>query len=370
MDKRTKNLVKRLRPDDIAIIDHRDIDRVSAELLIEKKPALVVNAENSLTGKYPNFGPLMILAAGIPILDEVGSGIFDKINEGDTINIEGNDVMVSGDIIASGSILSNIEAELRLAESQKTLGKHLGDFAANTMEYLKEEKEILLENVDLPAIKTKFYGKQVLVVTRGHDYKKDLKALRPYIRDMKPVLVAVDGGADALLEQGYKPDLVVGDMDSISDEALTKAGELVVHGYPDGRAPGEQRCRELDLSETTFYYPGTSEDIAMLMAHEKGAELIVVVGAHNNLIDFMDKDRKGMASTFLVRLRIGASLVDAKGVNKLYKPKVKAWHLTLMVVAALITMTIIMIFSEPVRQFFTLLAMRLQVWLMRLQNLI
>ncbi|MBN1289593.1 MAG: hypothetical protein JXA49_08165 [Actinobacteria bacterium] len=370
LDKKTKNLVKRLRPDEIAIIDHRDIDRVSAELLIEKKPAMVVNADNSLTGKYPNFGPLMILAAGIPILDEVGSGIFEKINEGDTVTVEGNDVMVSGNIIASGGILSSLEAELRLAESQKTLGKHLGDFAANTMEYLKEEKEILLENVELPSIKTRFYGKQVLVVTRGHDYKKDLKALRPYIRDMKPVLVAVDGGADALLEQGYKPDLVVGDMDSISDEALAKAGELVVHGYPDGRAPGEKRCRDLDLPGTTFYYPGTSEDIAMLMAHEKGAELIVVVGGHNNIIDFMDKDRKGMASTFLVRLRIGASLVDAKGVNKLYKPKVKAWHLTLMVMAALITMTIIMVFSEPVRQFFTLLAMRLQVWLMRLQNLI
>lgn len=370
MDKRTKNLVKRLCEKEIAVIDHRDIDRVSAELLIEKKPALVINADNSLTGRYPNFGPLMILTAGIPILDEVGSDIFDKINEGDSITVDGNDIVVSGEAVASGCVLTSAEAEMRLAESQKTLGKHLGDFAANTMEYLKAEKEILLENVELPNIKTRFYGKQVLIVTRGHDYKKDLKALRPYIRDMKPVLVAVDGGADALLEQGFKPDLVVGDMDSISDEALMKSHELVVHGYTDGRAPGKKRCEDLNLQETTFYYPGTSEDIAMLMAYERGAELIVVVGGHNNIIDFMDKDRKGMASTFLVRLRIGATLVDAKGVNKLYKPKVKAWHLTVMVIAALITITIIMFFSEPVRQFFTLIAMRLQVWLMRLQNLI
>ena len=187
---------------------------------------------------------------------------------------------------------------------------------------------------------------------------------------MKPVMVAVDGGADALLEMGYEPRMIVGDMDSVSDEALRRHVELVVHGYADGRAPGQKRLDDLGLASTVFHYPGTSEDIAMLIAYEKGAEMIVLVGGHNNLIEFMDKDMKGMASTFLVRLRLGSALIDAKGVSELYHTRVKAWQLGLMAAAALLTVIIIILLSEPARQFISVLAMRFQVWLMKLQHLI
>ncbi len=370
LDKRTKNLVKRLNAGEVAIIDHTDIDMVSAESLVEKKPSVVVNAACSLTGFYPNLGPLVIVASGIRIVDEVGGEVFDLVKEGDAVRVDGSSIFRGEEEIASGRLLTMPEIEARIEESKKNLGKHLGDFAANTMEFLEIEKDILLETVDLPNISTELAGKQVLVVVRGHDYKRDLLALRPYLREMKPALVAVDGGADALLELGYEPDMIVGDMDSVSDDALRKAGELVVHGYRNGRAPGSERVEELGLASTVFHYPGTSEDIAMLIAYEKGAELIVIVGGHSNLVEFMDKDRKGMASTFLVRLRVGGILVDAKGVSKLYSTRVKWWHLALMVTAALVTIVIIVILSEPVRQFFTVLAMRFQVWLMKLQNLI
>ncbi|MBU4173509.1 MAG: hypothetical protein KKB90_08500 [Actinobacteria bacterium] len=370
LDKRTKNLVKRLNAGEVAIIDHTDIDMVSAESLVEKKPSVVVNAACSLTGTYPNLGPLIIAASGIRIVDEVGQEVFDLVKEGDAVRIHGGLILRGEEEVASGSVLTILEIETRVEESKKNLGKHLGDFAANTMEFLEAEKEILLESVDLPNITTIMAGKQVLIVVRGHDYKRDLLALRPYLREIKPVLIAVDGGADALLELGYKPDMIVGDMDSVSDNALRKASELVVHGYRDGKAPGRERLEELGLAQTVFRYPGTSEDIAMLIAYEKGAELIVMVGGHSNLVDFMDKDRKGMASTFLVRLRVGAILVDAKGVSRLYSTRVKGWHLALMVAAALVTIVIIILLSDPVRQFITVLAMRFQVWLMKLQNLI
>jgi uncharacterized membrane-anchored protein len=369
LDKRTKNLVKRLKPGEIAIIDHTDIDRVSAESLIECRPAFVVNAACSITGNYPNLGPLMIAASGINILDETGHRVFELIDEGDRVQIVGNAIFANGELVSRGTLLTLEEIELRIEDSKSRLGKHLGDFAANTMELLEAEKEILLEAIELPHITTRFEGRQTLIVVRGPDYKRDLRALRTYIREMKPVLVGVDGGADALIETGYMPDMVVGDMDSVSDKTLRCGAELVVHGYPHGRAPGKSRLDDMELPSTVFHYPGTSEDIAMLIAFEKGSELIAMVGGHNSLVEFLDKDRKGMASTFLVRLRVGPTLVDAKGISQLYQTRLKAWHLVMMVIAAMLVIAIVIILSEPVRQFISVLAMRFQVWLMKLQNL-
>jgi len=370
IDKRTKNLVKRLRPGEVAVIDHTDIDKVSAEALIECRPAFVVNAACSITGNYPNLGPLMLVASGINILDETGQRVFECIKEGDRVELFGNAIFLNGELVSRGTLLTLEEIELRIDDSKARLGKHLGDFAANTVELLEAEKEILLETVELPHITTKFKDRQTLIVVRGSDYKRDLKALRTYIREIKPVLVGVDGGADALLEMGYKLDMVVGDMDSVSDKSLGCGAELVVHGYSDGGAPGKSRLDDMELPSTVFHYPGTSEDIAMLIAYEKGSELIAMVGGHNNLIEFLDKDRKGMASTFLVRLRVGTALVDAKGISQLYQTRIKAWHLVMMVIAALIVIAIVILLSEPVRQLISVLAMRFQVWLMKLQNLV
>ncbi|PKQ28175.1 MAG: hypothetical protein CVT63_04170 [Candidatus Anoxymicrobium japonicum] len=370
LDKRTKNLVKRLCEGEVAIIDHPDVDRVSAEALIERKPSCVVNAACSVTGVYPNLGPLMIIASGIPIIDEVGGGVFERVSEGDTVQVVGGALMRDGDEIARGKTLTLADIEQRIEMSKKRLGKHLVDFAANTMELLDVEKEILLESVELPHIATRFRGRHALIVVRGHNYKRDLRALRSYVRETKPVLVAVDGGADALFEMGYKPDMVVGDMDSVTDQALLDKAEIVVHGYADGSAPGKKRLDSLGVRSTVFHYPGTSEDIAMLIAYEKGAEMIVLVGGHTNLVDFLEKDRKGMASTFLVRLRVGASLIDAKGVGELYHTRAEGWHFALMALVALALVVVVIFLSEPARQFISVMAMRFQVWLMKFENLI
>jgi uncharacterized membrane-anchored protein len=337
LDRRTKNLTKRLRPGDIAVIDHVDIDRVSADALVGCKVAAVVNAAPSISGRYPNLGPEILLGAGIPLLDDVGKEVFARLKEGTHVRLDGNQLLDDdGTVLAEGTPQDDETVSAAMAEAKAGLSVQLEAFAANTMEYMKRERALLLDGVGVPDVVTQIDGRHVLVVVRGYDYKEDLQALRPYIRDYRPVLIGVDGGADALREAGYQPDMIVGDMDSVSDDSLTCGAEVVVHAYSDGRAPGLARVQDLGVEAITFPASATSEDIAMLLADEKGARLIVAVGTHATLVEFLDKGRGGMASTFLTRLRLGGKLVDAKGVSRLYRSRISTTALVVLVLAAFI----------------------------------
>jgi|OM-RGC.v1.003920801 uncharacterized membrane-anchored protein len=361
MDKRTKNLVKRLNSGEIAIIDHRDIDEVAAESLVEKKVLAVINADKSISGRYPNMGPSILCEAGIPIIDDVGKDIFDLLKENDKITIIDNEIYKDGVFIKSGKLLTKDVINYKLQESRENIGVELDKFIENTLEYAKKEKYFILGGVELPNTKTRFKNRHALVVVRGKDYKEDLFTIKQYINDVKPILIGVDGGADALLEFGLVPDIVIGDMDSVSDEALKKAKEIIVHAYPDGRAPGLERVTALGLKAEIFKAPGTSEDIAMLLAFEKGADLIVAVGTHSSMIDFLEKGRKGMSSTFLVRLKVGEKLIDAKGVNKLYRETFKISYIFSIILAALIPLGVIAYFSPPMQQLLKLLQLRIRL---------
>jgi uncharacterized membrane-anchored protein len=361
MDKRTKNLVKRLNPGEIAIIDHRDIDEVAAESLVEKKALAVINADKSISGRYPNMGPSILCEAGIPIIDDVGKDIFDLLKENDKITIIDNEIYKDGVLIKRGKLLTKDVINYKLQESRENIGVELDKFIENTLEYAKKEKYFILGGVELPNVKTRFKNRHALVVVRGKDYKEDLFTIKQYINDVKPILIGVDGGADALLEFGLVPDIVIGDMDSVSDEALKKAREIVVHAYPNGRAPGLDRVKALGLKAEIFKAPGTSEDIAMLLAFEKGADLIVAVGTHSSMIDFLEKGRKGMSSTFLVRLKVGEKLIDAKGVNKLYRENFKISYILSIILAALIPLGVIAYFSPPMQQLLKLLQLRIRL---------
>jgi uncharacterized membrane-anchored protein len=225
-----------------------------------------------------------------------------------------------------------------MSDAREGLSVQLEAFAANTMEYLKLERDLLLDGVGVPDIETKIAARHCLIVVRGYDYRADLDVLRPYIREFKPVLIGVDGGADALVEAGYTPDIIVGDMDSVSDDVMRCGAEVIVHAYPDGRAPGLARAHELNVPATLFSAAATSEDLAMLLADEKGASLIVAVGTHATLVEFLDKGRGGMASTFLTRLKVGGKLVDAKGVSRLYRQSMSGSSLLLLVLSAIAAM--------------------------------
>ncbi|KXG76816.1 putative cytokinetic ring protein SteA [Thermotalea metallivorans] len=359
-DRKTKNLVKRLLPGEIAVINHRDIDEVAAHSLVQCKPKLIINADQSISGRYPNLGPGILQAAGIPILDHVGQEIFDFINEGDILEIIDNEIYHDGHFIGTGEILTEELIQLKLAETEKNFEKELEKFIENTLEYAKKEKDFILGNLKVPEFKTSFQGRHVLVVVRGQNYKEDLHAIKSYIDEFNPILIGVDGGGDALLEFGYVPDMIVGDMDSVSDKCLLICKEIVVHAYPDGRAPGLKRVEALNKKAVVFPAPGTSEDIAMLLAFDKGADLIVALGTHSNMVDFLEKGRKGMASTFLVRLKVGSKLIDAKGVSKLYKESVKIKHLIGLLIGAMIPTLIVAIMSPPVQQLLKLLQIKLK----------
>lgn len=350
--RRTKDLIGELRPGDIAVIDHLDLDRVAAEGLVAARPAAVVNAAASVSGRYPNVGPLLIAAAGIPLIDNVGSEVIDALDDGAEVLIDGGVLSAAG--WSAVGLRQDIDSlECSIAASRASVGEELDRFATNTLEYLRGEHRTLLEPVTVPEVGIEFRDRHVLVVVRGNDYRDDLAALRRggYIAEVRPILIGVDGGADALLELGRTPDVIVGDMDSVSERALRCGAALVVHGYPGGDAPGAARLEELSLDYTVFAAPGTSEDIALLLAFEGGAELIVAVGTHNSMNDFLDKGRAGMASTFLVRMKVGSRLVDAKGVSRLYHSRVRKGDLLLLVGAAVSSLLAVTAISQPARLF-------------------
>jgi uncharacterized membrane-anchored protein len=360
LDRRTKNLVKRLSPDDIAIIDHADLDRVAAEALLESGVRVVVNVAPSQSGRFPNPGPLALVRGGTRLIDVTADGLFDNVNEGELLTVRGAGLYRNGTCLALGHVLEERDLERSLAEQRGRVTQALEAFAENTMRYLREEGKLLAEGIEFPALKTRIRDRHALVVARGPGYKRDLRIVKSYVREFKPVLIAVDGGADALLEAGYKPDVIVGDMDSVSDDALQSRAELLVHGYRDGPVPGEERASKLGVPYQVVRAAGISEDIALLLAYERGAELIVAVGTHFNLIEFLERNRAGMSSTFVTRLKVGEILIDAKGVSRLASKQVGIWPLVFFTLAGLAAIAVAIIASPALRHLIEYLALRLR----------
>ncbi|MFD1542869.1 putative cytokinetic ring protein SteA [Nonomuraea guangzhouensis] len=349
VDRRTKRLTKRLQPGEIAIIDHVDVDRVSGEALVACGVSAVVNVAAGISGRYPNLGPQIIIESGVPFVDNATQDLFERVKDGDVVRLHEGVVYLDGDVVGKGEEQTPEAVDAAMAEARAGLAVQIEAFAVNTMEYVRGEGKLLIDGVGVPDIRTPMEGRHVLIVVRGYHYKDDIATLRPYIREYRPVLIGVDGGADALLEAGYLPDVIVGDFDSVSTKALSCGAELVVHAYRDGRAPGLERVHQLGREAVIFPSTGTSEDIAMLLADDKGAELIVAVGTHGTLEEFLDKGRSGMASTFLTRLRVGSKLIDAKGVSRLYRSRISTPQLLLLVITALITMGVAL-FLSPIGQ--------------------
>ena len=360
-DKKTKDLANRVKSGDIALIAHKDIDEVAALSLVEKKIKCIINIEKTISGRYPNQGPSILLESNIPIFETEQKDIFNIIDEDGIIEISDNNIVYKDKIVANCQLLDENKIEELLNIGYDNIEKELENFIENTLEYAKKEKGLVTGKIPIPKTKTKIKGKHVLVVVRGKDYKADLEAMRSYIDEVNPIFIGVDGGGDALLDFGYTPDIVVGDMDSISDKCLKKAKEIIVHAYSDGRAPGLKRVEDLGLKAQIFPAPGTSEDIAFLLSYDNGADLIVAVGTHTNMIDFLEKGRPGMSSTFLVRLKVGSILVDAKGVNKLYHSSFKLKYVIGIAIAALIPIVVITCMHPLMRQLMLLFKMRIRL---------
>jgi len=354
--KRTKRLTRRLTADDVAIIDHTDLDRVSAEELVDSGVRVVVNVSASQSGRFPNPGPLELVRAGVRLIDVAERKLFDTVVEGELLTVRGGSLFRNGTCLATGRVLNTYELEAALAEQRGRVTQALEAFAENTMQYLRDEGRLLAEGVSFPALRTRFRDRHALVVARGPGHKRDLRMVRPYVRDYRPVLIAVDGGAEALLEFGLKPDVIVGDMDSVTDDTLRCGAEIVVHAYRDGGAPGAERLNRLGIPYYVVEAPGISEDIALLLAYEKGAELIVAVGTHFNLIEFLERDRAGMSSTFVTRLKVGEILVDAKGVSRLVGRPVGLLPLVVLALAGIAAIVVAILASPTLRHLIELAA--------------
>jgi uncharacterized membrane-anchored protein len=340
LDRRTKRLLQRLRPGDVAVIHHLDLDRASADALVRCRVAAVVNAAASISGRYPNLGPKVLAEAGIPLVDVPDSDVFAAVRDGAPIRIEGARIYRGDVLVAEGDLLDDDRVTALMAQARTGLGAQLEAFSLNSMEHLRRERGLLLDGVGFPEITTSMADRHVLVVTRGYDYREDLQALRGYIRERRPVLIGVDAGADALREAGYTPDLVVGDLDTVSDDTLQCGAELVAHVPRDAppRTPG--RLERLGADAVVFPATLTSEDVALLLAEAKGAQLVVAVGIHATFDEFLDKGRAGMASNFLTRLRLGSTLVDADSVSRLHSSRIAGWQLLLLVVAGLLAVAL------------------------------
>ena len=336
LDRRTKNLTKRLLPGDIAIIDHTDLDRVSADSLIRCQVSAVLNAAPSISGRYPNLGPQLLVDAGIPLIDDVGGDVFEQVKDGQQVRLDGETLFLGDTIVAKGVLQTAESVEAAMAAAKDGLSDQLKAFVTNTFEYINRDSELLVEGIRLPPLRTRLSGKHALIVARGYRYYEDLQALRSYIREFKPVIIGVDGGANAVIEAGYWPHMIVGDMDSVSDKALKSGAEVVVHAYRNGHAPGLPRVQDLGIESVTCPADGTSEDVAVLLADEAGASLIVTVGMRFGLVEFLDKGRKGMASAVLTRIRVGDKIVDAKGVSRLYQSRISSWSLIVLSLVALL----------------------------------
>jgi uncharacterized membrane-anchored protein len=363
LGRRTKHLVRRLAPGDVAVIDHVNIDRIAAEELIATGVEVVINASPSSDGRYPNAGPLLLAQAGIVLIDAEAGDPFELLADGERVKIADGVVLVREREVLHGHVLGVEELERRRDEQLQRVDEALAEFAENTVAHVRQETDLLTGSVEFPPTRVNFRDRHVLIVVRGDRHRRDLKALRAYVRDVRPLIVAVDGGANGVLEAGMKPDVILGDMDSAGDESLRCGAELIVHAYPDGRAPGRERLLELGLEHTLLPAAGTSEDVAMLLAYEKGAALIVSVGAHFNLIEFLDRKRGGMSSTFLTRLRIGEKLVDAKGVSRLYNPSSPFGPLVLFLAAFTILLAIVVITSPALNDLVQLIWLKIKIQL-------
>ena len=361
-DERTKNLVARLVPGDIALIDHVDIDRVSAESLVATGVSVVINASRSISGRYPNEGPSILLAAGITLVDDVGRATFDELSEDDVVTVRDGVIVRDGDTVGSGAVLTPEMAEREKHAAEGELDRRLEDFVRNTLSYVTSEHSVLLSDMQVPQTMVQLAGRHVLVVARGPSFTRDIRAMRGYIDDVHPAVIAVDGAADSLLNQRIKPDVIVGDMDSVSDAGLRCGAQLIAHAYPDGRCPAARRLDGLGVPYTTWALPATSEDLGLLLAYHSRAGLIVSLGTHSSLNDYLDKGRSGAASSFLVQLKVRDRLVDARGVSELYHSVPKRSYVVPLLLVGVIAIVAVIVVSEPLRSTLRLLVLTIQAW--------
>jgi uncharacterized membrane-anchored protein len=347
VDRRTDSLLRRIKAGEIAVLDHVDLDRSTADALVSAKVAAVVNASPSISGRFPNLGPEVLVAAGIVLVDGVGAEALRVIKDGSRIRIH-EGVVYAGELRLADGVEQDADSVAdAMVEAKSGLTHQLEAFAANTIEFMRRERSMLLDGAGVPDVEVPLSGRQVLVVAAGYDHAAELARLAHFIREYRPVLVGVGPGADALMQAGHRPQLIVGDPNEISSEALTCGADVVVPAFADGHAPGLHRVQDLGTGAVTFPSSANPEDLALLIAAHGGASLVVTVGLSASMAEFLDRGRSGsIASTFLTRMQLGGLLVDGQVIASLYRSRISIGAIVLMVASALVAVLAALLVSD------------------------
>ncbi len=353
VDRNTRRLLKRVGSGDVVVLDEMDIDRLTADRLVEAGVAAVINASPSISGRYPNLGPEVLAANGIVLLDAVSADVFGKIKDGGKVRIDAGVVYADKltkkepEVLVEAIELTDEVIAERMIAARNGLADHLEAFAGNTTEYIRTESAMLIDGLGVPALDLSMRGRHVVVVADGVDGRDDLKAIKPFVKEYAPILVGVGRGADILIKAGYRPDLIVGDPEEITASALKCGAELILPADTDGHAKGLERIQDLGIGATTFPSSGSAADLALLLADHHGAALIITCGAPASLDDFFDRSRRESApAMFLTRLKAGPKLMDAKAVATLYRQGNSGWATALVVLAALIALIVGLLVSS------------------------
>ena len=341
VDRDIDRLLRRVGPGDIAVIDIRDLDRITADALLEADVAGVVNAAPSISGRYPNLGPEVLVANGITLIDEAGPEVFKKVKDGARIRLHNSGVYSGDRRLILGAERNDHEIADLMQEAKSGLVAHLEAFAGNTIEFIRSESPLLIDGIGIPDIDVDVNRRHVVVVAEEVTAATELKNLKPFIKEYQPVLIGVGTGADVIRKAGHRPALIIGNPDTISTDALKSGAQVVLPADADGHAPGLERIQDLGVGAMTFPAAGSAADLALLLLHHHGAALIVTVGHTASIDEFFDRTKaQSNPSTFLTRLKVGEKLVDAKAVSTLYRSRISAGAIAFLVLAMLVTVIV------------------------------
>jgi uncharacterized membrane-anchored protein len=338
VDRDIDRLLRRVCPGDIAVLDVLDLDRITADALVDAEIAAVINASQSVSGRYPNLGPEVLLANGVTLIDETGTDVFKKIKDGSKVRLYNGGVYAGDRRLIRGTERTDEEIAELMQEAKSGLVAHLEAFAGNTIEFIRSESPLLIDGIGIPDVDIELRRRHVVVVAEEDDAADDLKRLKPFIKEYQPVLIGVGSGADVLRQAGYRPQLIVGDPSNLSTEVLKSGAQVVLPADADGHAPGLERIQDLGVGAMTFPAAGSPADLALLLADHHGAALLVTAGHRANIETFFDRTRQDSnPSTFLTRLRVGEKVVDAKAVATLYHNRISGGAIALLILTMLIS---------------------------------
>lgn len=334
-----------VRSGDVVVVDVTDLGADTAQALVEKGVAAVLNVSSSSTGRYPNLGPQVLAGAGIPLVDRVGESVWQTLRSGDVVRVDGGAVHLGDTAVATGVEMTESRVRDQLDEASSGLSSQLDSIVTNAADTLRRDRAMLLEGAGIPAVSTDIKGRPVVVVTDGPDAAGDLKSIRSFVRDHDPVLIGVAGGAELLISAGLRPHLLVGRGDDFSGRMIERSGEVVIVS-PSGRLDRPEQFEAHGRQPVIFTATGTPDNLAVLLADQNEAAVIVLVGGPTRLVDLVDGDTADAAGTFIARLRAGSRVVDAQAVRWFARQRL-SWFTPLLLLVAGIVAVVAAVATTP-----------------------